>query len=214
MVLRFLVTRFTVHGSRFTAHGSRLTAHGQPTPPSRTPATRTHHASVAQGRPAAYCRPANLSGPLGWSHGSFRHRSPYRFSPSGSVPDLADLVADPSDPQIPLEAGFGLSPRSPPDHPPRSPSPEARKAPRQDIHWQDRKRLDFLGYHFSPRGLTPARQTIENLLERAIRLYGQEPGEEMAPVRLGAYVRRWEGWARAGLDNWIANERPIALSGR
>ena len=38
-----------------------------------------------------------------------------------------------------------------------------------------------------------------NFLERAIRLYEQEPGEEMAPVRLGAYIRRWEGWARAGL---------------
>ena len=61
------------------------------------------------------------------------------------------------------------------------------------------KGFDFLGYHFSPQGLTLARQTIENFLERAIRLYEQEPGAEMAPVRLGAYVRRWGGWARAGL---------------
>ena len=59
--------------------------------------------------------------------------------------------------------------------------------------------FDFLGYHFSPEGLTLARQTMVNFLERAIRLYEQEPGEEMASVRLGAYVRRWEGWVRAGL---------------
>ena len=61
------------------------------------------------------------------------------------------------------------------------------------------KGFDFLGYHFSPRGLTLARQTIENFLERAIRLYEQERGEEMAPARLGAYVRRWEDWSRASL---------------
>ncbi len=41
------------------------------------------------------------------------------------------------------------------------------------------KGFDFLGYHFSPRGLTPARQTIENLLERAIRLYEQGPGADV-----------------------------------
>ena len=61
------------------------------------------------------------------------------------------------------------------------------------------KGFDFVRYLFSPRGRTPARQTMVNFLERAIRLYEQESGEEMAPVRLGAYVRRWEGWARAGL---------------
>ena len=42
-----------------------------------------------------------------------------------------------------------------------------------------------------------------NFLERAIRLYEQEPGEEMAPARLGAYVRRWEGWARSGLSGCV-----------
>ena len=65
------------------------------------------------------------------------------------------------------------------------------------------KGFDFLGYHFSPQGLTLARQTIENFLERAIRLYEQEPGEETAPVRLGAYVRRWEGWARSGFAGCV-----------
>ena len=46
------------------------------------------------------------------------------------------------------------------------------------------KGFDFLGYHFSPRGLTLARQTIENFLERAIRLYEQEPGEDLVPPGL------------------------------
>ncbi len=31
----------------------------------------------------------------------------------------------------------------------------------------------------------------------------------LAPVRLGAYVRRWEGWPRAGLAGWLANIRPM-----
>ena len=77
--------------------------------------------------------------------------------------------------------------------------PAARKAPRQDIHWRIEKGFDFLGYHFSPRGLTLARQTMVNFLERAIRLYEQEPGEERVPARLGAYLRRWERWTLSGL---------------
>ena len=68
------------------------------------------------------------------------------------------------------------------------------------------KGFDFLGYHFSPQGLKLAKQTIVNFLERAIRLYEQEPGEEMATARLGAYVRRWERWT-AGLADWIINSR-------
>ena len=38
------------------------------------------------------------------------------------------------------------------------------------------KGFDFLGYRFTPRSLTVARKTIENFLERALRLYEQEPG--------------------------------------
>ncbi len=61
------------------------------------------------------------------------------------------------------------------------------------------KGFDFVRYHFSPRGRTPARQTIVTFLERAIRLYEQEPGENLVTARLGAYVRGYEGWVRAGL---------------
>ena len=35
------------------------------------------------------------------------------------------------------------------------------------------------------------RATIEQFVERAIRLYEQEPGEALAVARLGLYVRRW-----------------------
>ena len=67
------------------------------------------------------------------------------------------------------------------------------------------KGFDFLGYHFSPQGLTLARQTIENFLERVIRLYEQEPGDDLVPARLGAYVRRWRRWSAAGLAGCLGN---------
>ena len=63
--------------------------------------------------------------------------------------------------------------------------------------------FDFLGYHFGPEGLTLAAKTIEQFVERAIRLYEQEPGEADASARLGEYVRRWIGWTRAGLASGI-----------
>jgi len=36
--------------------------------------------------------------------------------------------------------------------------------------------FDFLGYHFGPEGLAMAARTIEPFVERALRLYEQEPG--------------------------------------
>ena len=59
--------------------------------------------------------------------------------------------------------------------------------------------FDFLGYHFGPEGFTVAAKTIEQFVARAIRLYEQEPGEALASAQLRAYVRRWVGWAHAGL---------------
>ncbi len=61
------------------------------------------------------------------------------------------------------------------------------------------KGFDFLGFHFSRDGLTVAKATIEKFVERATRLYEQEPGEVLASARLGLYVRRWVRWADAGL---------------
>ena len=59
--------------------------------------------------------------------------------------------------------------------------------------------FDFLGYHFGPDGLSVAAKTIENFIARAIRLYEQGPGKPSGSSRFGVYVRRWVGWAEAGL---------------
>jgi hypothetical protein len=52
------------------------------------------------------------------------------------------------------------------------------------------KGFDFLGYHFSPEGLSMAEKTIEKFLARAVWLYEQEQGESFGSPRLGLYVRQ------------------------
>ena len=59
--------------------------------------------------------------------------------------------------------------------------------------------LAYFGYHFSRDGLTVAKKTVDKFVERAIRLYEQEPGEACASSRFGLYVRRWVRWTGAGL---------------
>ena len=59
--------------------------------------------------------------------------------------------------------------------------------------------FDFLGYQIRPGQLSVAERTIEQFVDRAIRLYEQEPGEPVGATRLGVYVRRWVRWARSGL---------------
>jgi len=61
------------------------------------------------------------------------------------------------------------------------------------------KRFDFLGYHFSPEGLSGAEKTIEKLIARAVRLYEQEQGESFGSPLIGLYVRRWMSW----VDNQV-----------
>jgi len=50
------------------------------------------------------------------------------------------------------------------------------------------KGFDFLGYHFTPEGLSVAEKTIEKFLARAVRLYEQERGEPFGSPQLGLYV--------------------------
>ena len=57
--------------------------------------------------------------------------------------------------------------------------------------------FDFLGYHFSPDGLTMAKKTREHFVARVRQLDEQELGEGVS-ARLGAYVRWWAHWVRAG----------------
>jgi hypothetical protein len=71
--------------------------------------------------------------------------------------------------------------------------------------------FDFLGYHFGPEGLTVAAKTIEQVVERALRFYEQEPGELGGSSRFGKYVRRWVGWASGGLTV-TTSEDILALS--
>ncbi len=59
--------------------------------------------------------------------------------------------------------------------------------------------FDFLGYHFSPAGLTVAKQTVANFMEKASRLYEQERERPQDASPLEMYVRRWLRWAGAGL---------------
>ncbi len=59
--------------------------------------------------------------------------------------------------------------------------------------------FDFLGYHFSPAGLSVAQKTVDNFLQRALWLYEQEPAEPLDSSRLGVYVKHWVAWAKGGL---------------
>ncbi len=48
-----------------------------------------------------------------------------------------------------------------------------------------------------------AKATIEKFVEHACRLYEQEREKPEGPSALGSYVRRWIGWAQAGLPSGI-----------
>jgi RNA-directed DNA polymerase len=89
--------------------------------------------------------------------------------------------------------------------------------------------FDFLGYHFSPGGLSLAPQTTERFKVRLARLY--ERGADV--VALDQYARRWWHWANAGVTltdpaglprgtdapavlttEYLPDHTPHALSGR
>jgi RNA-directed DNA polymerase len=55
--------------------------------------------------------------------------------------------------------------------------------------------FDFLGYRFTRAGLSVARKTIDNFLEKASRLYEQECCAALAATALEMYVKRWARWA-------------------
>ncbi len=64
--------------------------------------------------------------------------------------------------------------------------------------------FDFLGYHFSPEGLSVAKETLKRFCSRAARLYEQEPGELCDSSRLGVYVKRWLRWVAGGVTGKVA----------
>ena len=67
------------------------------------------------------------------------------------------------------------------------------------------KGFDFLGYRFTPRSLTVARMTIENFLERALRLYEQEPAEREGSPALESYVTLLAALDRGGVVEFRCN---------
>lgn len=71
------------------------------------------------------------------------------------------------------------------------------KHPDKTFIGKSEKGFDFLGYHFSPDGLSIAEKTIENFFESATRLLEQKPGGD-GSSRLELYVRRWVRWVEVG----------------
>ena len=76
--------------------------------------------------------------------------------------------------------------------------------------------FDFLGYDFSPAGITGmSRRTVEKFAKRVAQLY--EQGADA--VGIGQYVRRWLRWTTAGLDGclrWTETQLPwgsVSVSG-
>jgi RNA-directed DNA polymerase len=68
--------------------------------------------------------------------------------------------------------------------------------------------FDFLGYHFSPAGLSVAKQTVANFIQKASRLYEQERKAPSSASPLGMYVTRWLAWAAAGLARNDQTDNP------
>jgi hypothetical protein len=58
--------------------------------------------------------------------------------------------------------------------------------------------FDFLGYHFSPAGLTVATKTVTNFIGKASRLYEQEGGAGFASAALEMYCQAM----RAVVSEW------------
>ena len=74
------------------------------------------------------------------------------------------------------------------------------KHPDKTFVGRTEKGFDFLGDHFNTHGLSVAKQTLEQFVERATRLYEQSlKAPSCDASRLGLYVRRWMGWVSGGI---------------
>ena len=73
------------------------------------------------------------------------------------------------------------------------------KAPDKTFIGRIEKGFDFLGYHFSPEGITVATATVQRFVARATRLYEQERETPGGVTQLGLYVQRWVRWVEGGL---------------
>lgn len=65
------------------------------------------------------------------------------------------------------------------------------------------KGFEFLGYKITPSGLVGvARKTCDKFVERVNQLYEQGASGE----RIGEYVKRWQCWVRAGLQELLGDD--------
>ena len=55
--------------------------------------------------------------------------------------------------------------------------------------------FDFLGYWFSPEGLSIAAKTVERMVDKVARLYEQGADD----VRIETYLKHWCQWVRTGV---------------
>ncbi|ETX00979.1 MAG: hypothetical protein ETSY1_09280 [Candidatus Entotheonella factor] len=80
------------------------------------------------------------------------------------------------------------------------------------------KGFEFLGYSFSPDGLSVAKKTLEKFVARCRRLYEQGREEPERLSRLGDDVQRWLRWVGAGLSMRLSRAElqgsPRGLRGR
>jgi hypothetical protein len=56
--------------------------------------------------------------------------------------------------------------------------------------------FDFLGYWYSPDGLSTAPKTVERMVVKVSRLYEQGADD----IRIETYLKRWCQWVRTGVD--------------
>jgi hypothetical protein len=74
---------------------------------------------------------------------------------------------------------------------------ESGEAPGQEIIGRIERGFDFLGYHFSPAGLTVVSKTIAILIEKASRLYEQKCRARLARAALELkFLHRGDALAR------------------
>lgn len=59
--------------------------------------------------------------------------------------------------------------------------------------------FDFLGYWFSPDGLSIAHITVERMVDKVSRLYEQGADD----IRIGTYLKRSWQWVKTGVDGCL-----------
>lgn len=76
--------------------------------------------------------------------------------------------------------------------------PDLEKHPDKTFIGRIERGFDFLGYHFTRAGLSLARTTIANFLEKASRLYEQKCRADSPATALEMYAKRWMRWSTCG----------------